>query len=471
MNSSEYKEKKSVLLIASEDLVIRNTLETSVWEQIRQSFNGVHITLIVPKGRAKELGERYGAEGIEVREFCRTKPNRFDALVSTLLYAGLPTHTNHWSKMRAYLRGDASLVATYAKRLHAAVLGRVHAYQWLLRWLFQIVGKDVQAQTLFDAVQPDVVISLSITNFEVDVVLMREAKRRGIRVVGMTRSWDNLTSHGALRVVPSRIIVQNEFLHDAVRGVQGISKHMASVDVVGLPHYDVARDVETYAGTREAFCAEYGLDPRKKILIYGAMGTFLFKRENDLLFQFSLFAQKCSVGEDIQFLYRPHPKFTLTQDSKSVPGVIIDRSATYRTEVNSERSASQELFRSLYHADVVITGASTFAIDAALLNKPIICINFDGSASSGDVRYWESVNRFYDSYTHFEELVAQGGVRVVNSLEALSVELRAYLVDPERDTEGRARIIRRFVGVTDGQAHHRLGAILAHEIERDSISL
>lgn len=456
--------KKSVLFIASEDLVVRNILDTPVWDEILPALRKATVTLVVPKGRTAEFNERYADVDVTVKEFNRARPSHIDALVATLLYAGLPTHTNHWSKMRALLRGDASFFATYAKRIHAATLGRIHLYQRLLRKLFILVGRDNAAQALFDEVCPDLVISLSITNFDTDVVLMREAKRRNIRVVGMTRSWDNLTSHGALRVVPDRIIVQNSFLHDAARGVQGISSRDAAIEIAGLPHYDPVCRVEEYAGTRAEFCAEYDLDPKKKIILYGAMGTFLFKRENDLVEIFSELVLKNSFQQEVQFLYRPHPKFGIPESIGNIPGVTIDRSATYRSDEDRARSASEELFRTMYHADVVVTGGSTFAIDAAVLDKPVVCINFDGTAKKGEVAYWESVNRFYDAYTHFEELLAQGGVRVARTPEALVREVQRYLDHPELEREGRSRIVERFVGAADGHTGERLGALLRDEV-------
>lgn len=457
--------RPSVLIIAAEDIVVRNIIDTDVWDILKPSLYDADLTLVAPKGRSAELSKRFAEENVRIKEFTREAPSRFDSFIATLLYAGLPTHTNHWSKMRVYLRGQSSLFSAYLKRLHAAVLGRIHPYQRLLRRLY-LQNEDANARALFDEVRPSLVISLSITNFEIDVILLREAKRRGIRTVGMTRSWDNLTSHGALRVVPDRLIVQNDFLCDAARGVQGVRASDAAVDVIGLPHYDAARNISAYAGTREDFCKEHGLDPAKKIVLYGAMGTFLFIRENDLLRLFSKLVTENAFREPVQILYRPHPKFPVPEDLEDLPGVVIDHSGTYRTKAADERSASEEVFRSIHHADVVATAASTFAIDAALLDKPVVCINFDGSAKPGEIRYWESVGRFFDSYTHFEELLAQGGIRVARTQGAFIGAVRAYLADPSLEKEGRARIVRRLVGVADGRASERLAAVLSDEILR-----
>jgi len=455
--------RPTLLIIAAEDIIIRNILDTDVWQLLQSTLVHVSPVLVVPSGRSAEIQERFGTSGIEVREFRRGTPARFDALVATLLYAALPTHTNHWSKMRAYYRGQSGRGTAYLKRFHAMTLGRSHGYRRFLRSAY-LQWSDTEAQTLFDDIRPALVIALSVTNFEADVILMREAKRRGIRIVGMTRSWDNLTSHGALRVVPHHLIVQNEFLKDAARGVQGIREQDASIEVVGLPHYDVALDIEQYVGTREIFCAHYGLDPTKKIVLYGAMGTLLFVRENDLPEIFGALIDRNKFTMPLEVLYRQHPKFLIGETAQSFPGIHIDRDANIRNGVD-ERSASQELFRAIQYADVVVTAASTFAIDAALLDKPIVCVAFDGNADADKVCYWESVRRFYDRYTHFEELLAQDGVRLAYTADALAEEVNRYLTNPLLEQEGRAKIVRRFVGEVDGRASRRLSAVLGKEID------
>lgn len=454
-----------MLITAGEDAIVRNILETGVWEYIAKARGSSLLCLIVPEGREAELSARFSGEGVSVRSWRRSSPTKARALVETLLYAAVATHTNHWSKMRAYLRGSSSLVGAYAKRLHSYLLGWCHPYQRLLRSVYRRAGRDQSAEALFNEVQPELVIALSITNFEIDVPVLREAKRRGIRTVGMTRSWDNLTSHGAVRVPPERLIVQNDFLKEAARSVQGIRPRDAAIDVVGLPHYGVALSVRAYAGSREEFCREHGLDPAKKIILYGAMGTLLFLRENDVPQIFGKLIAANAFGEPAQIWYRQHPKFPIAEGVAGAEGVYIDRGASMR-KGSGERGASEELFRQLYHADVVVTAASTFAIDAALLDKPVVCIAFDGSAKTGELSYWASVKRFYDRYTHFEELLAQGGVRIAYTPDALAAEVKRYFAHPELEQAGRARIVSRLVGPHDGRATERLGSIFAEEIAK-----
>ena len=51
--------------------------------------------------------------------------------------------------------------------------------------------------------------------------------------------------------------------------------------VVGIPHYDLYLD-QSLRQSREEFCAKLGLDPQKKILVYGAVGEWAFPREGEM---------------------------------------------------------------------------------------------------------------------------------------------------------------------------------------------
>ena len=71
----------------------------------------------------------------------------------------------------------------------------------------------------------------------------------------------------------------------------------------------------------------------------------------------------------------------------------------------------EHLVRLLRDADVVINTASTLAIDAAVLDRPVVSIAYD---PSGDLPYDRSVRRYYD-YTHMAHVVRAGAVKLAVS--------------------------------------------------------
>lgn len=148
--------------------------------------------------------------------------------------------------------------------------------------------------------------------------------------------------------------------------------------------------------------------------------------------------------------------------------MVFDTEGKY---INTEKTDTSEnenihLAASIYYSDVVVTGASTIAIDAAVLDKPIVCIGFDGKTPLKDVDYWESVERFYDLYTHFEELMDANGVKLAKKQNDLAKYINEYIESPQLEAEGRKKIIERFVAPFDGKASVRLARLVSKEISK-----
>jgi CDP-glycerol glycerophosphotransferase (TagB/SpsB family) len=283
----------------------------------------------------------------------------------------------------------------------------------------------------------------------------------------MTRSWDNLTSHGALRVVPNRLIVQNTFLRDAARGVQGIRICDSQIDIVGLPHYDFYDDTSMLE-TRESFFEKNNLDLSKKVILYCGMGEFLFKCEGDIIDILEEDIDQGIIEKSTQVLYSVHPKFrTSLERARNKKHIRPSAEILYldsREEIKQHQPI-RDLINLIYHSDVVVMGASTMAIDSAMFDRPIVCVAFDGYATKKEIPHWISVKRLYDSYTHFEALLKTGGVQIAHDRIELATLINRYLHNPTLERENRKKIVERFVGPRDGRAGERLARILSTEIE------
>jgi CDP-glycerol glycerophosphotransferase (TagB/SpsB family) len=111
----------------------------------------------------------------------------------------------------------------------------------------------------------------------------------------------------------------------------------------------------------------------------------------------------------------------------------------------------------LFLSDVVINTASTTTIDAAALDRPVINIAFDGTDDPDPLT---SVSNFY-SFHHYRRIVESGGAPVVRTPEDCAREVARYLADPDRDAEGRRRIVTENCYRVDGNAARRVADALA----------
>ncbi|HEY4517496.1 MAG TPA: CDP-glycerol glycerophosphotransferase family protein, partial [Candidatus Paceibacterota bacterium] len=114
---------------------------------------------------------------------------------------------------------------------------------------------------------------------------------------------------------------------------------------------------------------------------------------------------------------------------------------------------------SLHWSEVVVSSASTIAIDAAALGKPIVLTAFDGRRQKP---YYESVRHYFD-FNHMRNLTATGGVVVAGSEDAFIEALRAYLKNSFLHVREREGIVREQCYVQDGKASERLANVLLVE--------
>lgn len=450
---------KTVLITAGENIIIRNILQTDFWPafQARAIENKWSIVFVTTPELEADLRGVVGSD-VRIVQYRRGAVGTMEAVLMTLARSAVNSHTNLWSKMRSYHRGDSTLVATWLKRVLTATLGNFDWYKRFLRRLILGLPSDDNAAQLFNEIKPDCLIPLSAVNLAFDIPLSREAKRRRIPVVGMVRSWDNFSSHGLLMVVPDVFILQNQFLLDMARQYQAVGSNNG-IRISGLPHYDRYYG-HTPTLSRDELCAVLGCDAEKKIILYGAMGNFLFTREADMPRVLNRIVEASGLKDAAQVVYRDHPKFVLKDTFADLPHVRRYTPASYTGENRGIRN-EDILMSTILHADCIVTGASTFAIDAYALNKSVICVGFDGE---GTVPYWESVARFYDTYTHFEAFVQASHVDVVATEAQLRGSIIRELSSTGLSAEARERVLDLFVEPYDGRAGIRLAELLSSAV-------
>ncbi len=93
----------------------------------------------------------------------------------------------------------------------------------------------------------------------------------------------------------------------------------------------------------------------------------------------------------------------------------------------------------------LVNVASTISLDAAYLDKPIVCVAFDGNDRRKS--YFESCRRIYD-FTCWQNVVRCGGVRIATTRDRLFIGLMFTLiiqVGTQRDVDESHRSRRIFV--------------------------
>jgi len=451
---------KNILIVFSKDIIRRNIFDTNFWSEFKKYNKGNKITLLVEDEKVSFFKEKVSSD-VMVEGFTRVPRTFYEKIVNFLVRTGVESHSVVTYRMRAYSRNQASLISTLVKGFIGKFLAPFAWYQAFVRKLVLKIQTPKRIQEVFENGDFSHVFAPSLIDNEFDVHVAVETKKRKINLIGMVRSWDNLNNHGLLAVIPDKFIFQNTWLVEAAKEFQNINTDILNKDVVGLPHYDAYKNPEKYLMSRDEFFKALGLDTSKKLIFLG--GSDFYYSEDALPGILNKAIEEGGIKDAAQVIFRPHPAslFTLEEYGLDELGnVILDPTFVDKSKISF--SDTERFINLMHHSDVIINIASTLSIDAAVFNKPAICINFD--SKNKKLSHWEKVHRLYDHFDHYEKLVATGGISLPESPDELIEIINKYFDNPLLNEEGRKIAVETFVAAFDGFSGKRLAESVFKDI-------
>ncbi len=336
-----------------------------------------------------------------------------------------------------------------------AKLGNLKLFRSLLRHLDYVLLSKNRHKEYFEKYQPAIVFATDVFN-EHDIQVMREARARKIKIIGMVRSWDNITSHGLNRMIPDKLIVNTPKIKEEAIKYNDVLPE--NIFISGIPHYD--RYTAKFRTSRENLFKELNLDPSKKTIFF-APPSDMYTKNNPVSVQVIKELEKL---DGAQLIIRPYMVGEVKLGNiKPISGKLaIDAPSKHLSMADADLAPKEDahLADLLYHSDVVVAVASTLAIDAATLGKPVVFIGFDGEARP----YWNSLRRYYD-YDHQRYLLNTKGVRLASNIREFVECVSAYLKNPSLDKENRKKIADEFCWKLDERSSERAGEFLINELK------
>lgn len=314
----------------------------------------------------------------------------------------------------------------------------------------------------FRDLRPDVVVVPTVGVLPSDIRLIRRARAEGVPAVTFTQGWDNLSSKTIVGARPDRLIVWNEHMADEAVSLHGFARDR--IAVTGAPHFDpyVLRDGWV---SRAEYLRSLGLDPRKRTVVYATSPKRYFTESARVSEFLVRAAERGDLGPAVQVVIRVHPQVVQGADAEDLAAYEQFRGRAYldipRGATGLAADYTPEGIRHVAQlidaSDVTINVASSFTIDAAIFDRPIVNLRFDGTPRP----YLQSVRRQYDS-DHYRQVLATGAVRLADSPSDLLAEVRRYLADPALERAERARLVRELCYRVDGHSGERAAeAIIA----------
>jgi hypothetical protein len=462
--------RPTICLSITHGFQARNLLQTDVLPRLLDA--GYDITVVGPASGRPEFQAAFKRPGVHFAP-AAAKPGRlanFFGSVRRYALANPRRNATYNLFNEEFLRSKKPLYVIL--RAMNRVLGRRPALRQGWTSLESALVPGWEAEEVLRAAAPALLVTGTPGTEHLDALLLRAARRLRIPTLCVVLSWDNLTSKGHMAVRPDRLVVWNEHMRQEAVDLHDYSPDQ--VDVAGVAHFDVyARPDQQLS--RAAVCKRLGLDPARKILVFGTVSPFLFRYNLEVAELLARAVASGRISEPSQLVVRLHPQ--------SISGIYADDLEAYRAlqgrypalvaldlpqVINSGLQWALPddemvwLASLLRRADVSLTVGSTLAIDAALCDTPVIGVAFDGTQS---LPYSRSIRRAYD-YTHYKPLVETGGLRLAETEEQMIELVNRYLADPSLDQEGRATIVREQAWKVDGHSGERVAALIAANARR-----
>lgn len=435
---------KTIFITCIRGLIARNILATAAFSRLRERAD-LRLIVIASAENVPVLEREFGGPNI-VFEGIDLPAKEIAGGIDRALWV-IATNLLETATRRVQRRVKFAADHKRMDYLASLLFGRLGTLRWVrraYRAVAAMLSPGREFKHLFETYRPDLLFATDIYTPQ-DVKLMRLAKRSGVKVIGMVRSWDNVTSKTLLSFIPERVLVNGVRIRDEL--VRYGDVPAGRITAVGVPHYDAYRSGACMP--RDAFMRALGFDPGKKLVLFATPSDH-YLRNNFI----SPMVVEALRGSDVQVLVRP-PLVGRSglEEHPLPPNVRLDNPGDYGdfVHIHMNRAADRHLADSLNAADVVVTWASTMIVDAAAFGKPVVLVGFDETPRP----YHAGILKYYD-YEHHQFILASGGVRLAKSPGELHDLVLRYANDPGLDQEGRAKIVREHCGVLDGRAGERL---------------
>lgn len=441
---------RTVFITSFHPLISRNIISGGIIPALTRG-GSTRVVVVVPDYKRSFYEETYRYpnvtyEGVDVGPAIRSRR----VSVSKRIAEALPNTKRAAIGRRRTLSG--TLKPAWIFWLFYAPIGLIGKSRLAVR-LFRFIDFHLtpagRFYPLLDRYRPDLVFSTDIQN-EHDVALMQDARRRGHRILGMVRSWDNLTMR-ALRFVPQHLLVHNEIIKAEAVRYHGVP--VERITVVGIPHYDRYAAGPTVG--RADFLRSLGLDPARRTILYAPICDYRLQ-ENSV----DTYVTGILAGLDMNVIVRFPPAAAVhLGDLPPSPAVFFDRPGhPFNPTRIDDRELTPEddarLVNELAACDIVVAGPSTFIIDAALFSKPTILVDFYPRDLPPEERIYEY------GVEHILNILATSGCRRVESREAFLAAVHEYIAHPAANRSGRERIVREQCWRTDSRAGECVAAYL-----------
>jgi hypothetical protein len=318
---------------------------------------------------------------------------------------------------------------------------------------------------------PDLVWS-TMCACELEYPYLLAARDLGIPVVTSILSFDNLTSRSLLPIHDFYLVWSERMQAQLLRLYPAVSGNQ--VTITGTPQFDFHSRPE-WTWPRTKTCEWLGLARDARFFLYTASHESLAPAEPALVTEIARSMKADAILKDYRLVVRlhPHDDGSRWRDAAKSRLVTLSRVCGSSSATDGWQMPTADdhplLISSIVHSEGCLNIVSTTALDAAILDRPVIGIDFTSEANSpGEIMFEE-----YET-DHYRPLVQSGGLRLAHNWPELISLMRRALFAPEQDKDQRLAMVKAECGYLDGCAWERVANTLVKLVhdgvpERDDL--
>lgn len=458
--------KKTIFITIGRGIIARNFLNNDFFKKLKEKYK---VVILSPLSDNPEFIRSFAGAEVVFVELIKHKISWLELIFISLHKALIynPTvqlKTRHSIDFKNKQKeGFKKLFKYYFQHIvFGLFLSKIKILREWLRKLDALVYKKNYYQKLFDKFKPSAVFITSISADD-EIYFLRAAKKNKILDFGMTKSWDNFSKVG-FREKTNNLIVWNEYMKDEAMWFQCYKKE--EIVILGVPQFDIYYDVKS-RNAREEFIRIYGLNPLKKIILFGQEAPAASPDDPYVIEIIKNWIIK--ERKDYQILIRPNfgyrngiSCFNYLVDNKVVFIDKINQASKFKDAWDFSFEHLLRLALSMRFPDLVITSTSTLVLDALASDNNVVCYAFDKEKNKP---FGESIRRLYGTMW-FRDLKKCGLDEIIaNDEKELFGIIEEILEKGGQKFFFREKIVKRFCGPLDGKSGLRIFEFIDKKIK------
>lgn len=291
-------------------------------------------------------------------------------------------------------------------------------------------------------------------SFEMPVY--KAARKLGLPVLGILRSWDNI--YKGLRLRPDHLTVWNPVNKEEAMRVMKLKEDQ--VHITGGSQFDPYFSDEVTQSIREDFCKEFNLDASKPIVTLATLGSFIHAYDEHYLIDYLIECiEQNLIPKESQLIIRLHPTSKLEYMEKylAYPFIRLSYIDGYIPTIGWNMNLKQvkQVGKLMKHSDVVISPGSTITIETAIFNTPTIVPVFHHYQPESGVIIFN-----YHFETHFKRLKEEKLVPFVYIKDELPTAINNALKNPNEYIKQSKQLADDYIHYYDGKSTERIAVLI-----------